>query len=93
MASRSLPTAAARSRRHRDNDGARLARVAIVAMCGALAFGWKGPVDAWQQAEGTCRITGRAMSGAVPLPGVSVRLAMGGYNLINMNNTAGAAGQ
>src|SRR4029453_11109922 len=78
MASRSLPTAAARARRHRDNDGARVARVAIVAMCGALAFGWKGPVDAWQQAEGACRISGRAMSGAVPLPGVSVLVKSAG---------------
>jgi hypothetical protein len=37
-----------------------------------------GPVDAWQQAAaGTCRISGRVVSGAVPLPGVSVLVRMG----------------
>jgi len=60
------------------DDAARIARVAIVAMCGALAFGWRGPVDAWQQAEGTCRISGRALSGAAPLPGVSVLVKSAG---------------
>ncbi len=47
-------------------------------MCGALAFGWRGPVDAWQQAEGTCRISGHALSGAAPLPGVSVLVKSAG---------------
>ena len=66
---RPRPTASNRDR----DSGARVARVAIIAVCGALAFGWKGPLDAWQQAEGgSCRITGRALSGAAPLPGVSV---------------------
>jgi len=55
-----------------------MARVAIIAMCGALAFGWRGPVDAWQQAEGTCRVSGRALSGAAPLPGVSVMVKSAG---------------
>jgi len=73
-----------RSRKHaipqsRRNDSAvRMARVAIIAMCGALAFGWRGPVDAWQQAEGTCRVSGRALSGAAPLPGVSVMVKSAG---------------
>jgi trimeric autotransporter adhesin len=47
-------------------------RVAIIATCGALAFGLRGPLAAWQQAAGACRISGRAMSGNQPLPGVSV---------------------
>ena len=65
-------TRATTSDRNRDS-AARIARVAIIAICGALAFGWKGPLDAWQQTEGgSCRITGHALSGAAPLPGVSV---------------------
>src|SRR5215831_19633415 len=56
----------------------RLARVAIIAFCGALAFGWRGPLDAWQQATGACRITGHAISGTSPLPGVSVLVRSGG---------------
>src|SRR4051794_14673921 len=48
-----------------------IARVAIIAACGALAFGIRGPLDAWQQAGGTCRIVGRAVSGTQPLPGAS----------------------
>src|SRR5262245_25046556 len=64
---------------NRQNDSAvRVARVAIIATCGALAFGWRGPVDAWQQAEGSCRITGRALSGSAPLPGVSVLVKTAG---------------
>src|SRR5262245_64820180 len=64
---------------NRQNDSAaRMARVAIIATCGALAFGWRGPVDAWQQGEGSCRITGRALSGSAPLPGVSVLVKSGG---------------
>src|SRR5688500_10653135 len=54
---------------------ARVARVAIVAACGAAMF-WTGPsveLDAQQPlASGACRITGRATSGGTPLPGVSV---------------------
>src|SRR6476620_5122262 len=51
----------------------RTARIGVIAGCGALAVSWMGPVDAWQQAAaGTCRITGRAVSGATPLPGVSI---------------------
>src|SRR5262245_12111646 len=64
---------------NRQNDSAvRVARVAIIATCSALAFGWRGPVDAWQQAEGSCRITGRALSGSAPLPGVSVLVKSAG---------------
>src|SRR5258707_79437 len=41
----------------------RAARIGVIAGCGALAFSWMGPVDAWQQAAaGTCRISGRAVS-------------------------------
>ena len=54
-----------------------LARVAIIATCGVLAFGWKGPLDA-QQAAGACRISGRAVSGTLPLPGVSVLVRASG---------------
>ncbi|HWK12340.1 MAG TPA: carboxypeptidase regulatory-like domain-containing protein, partial [Vicinamibacterales bacterium] len=32
-----------------------------------------GTVDAWQQAAaGSCRISGRVLSGSTPLPGVSI---------------------
>ena len=55
-----------------------IARVAIIAACGALAFGFKGPLDAWQQAAGACRISGRAVSGTQPLPGVSVLVRSAG---------------
>jgi len=55
-----------------------LARVAIIATCGALAFGVRGPLDAWQQATGGCRISGRAASGTQPLPGVSVLVRSAG---------------
>ena len=57
----------------------RIARVAFIAVCGAVAFGWKGPLDAWQQITGTaCRISGRAVSGTLPLPGVSVLVRSAG---------------
>src|SRR3954463_6111560 len=56
----------------RVNRCSSVARVGIIAACGALAFGFRGPLDAWQQAAGACRITGRAVSGTQPLPGVSV---------------------
>ena len=78
MTSRRQPRAATHPRPRAGDDAARIARVAIVAMCGALAFGWKGPVDAWEQAEGTCRISGHALSGAAPLPGVSVLVKSAG---------------
>jgi hypothetical protein len=55
-----------------------IARVAIIAACGALAFGVRGPLDAWQQAGGSCRIGGRAISGTQPLPGVSVLVRSAG---------------
>ncbi len=55
-----------------------VARVVIIATCGVLAFGWKGPLDAWQQAAGACRISGRALSGTLPLPGVSVLVRSSG---------------
>ena len=55
-----------------------IARVAIIATCGALAFGFRGPLDAWQQAAGGCRISGRATSGTQPLPGVSVLVRSAG---------------
>src|SRR3954468_24544977 len=55
-----------------------IARIAIIAACGALAFGVRGPLDAWQQAGGTCRIGGRAVSGTQPLPGVSVLVKSAG---------------
>jgi hypothetical protein len=48
----------------------------MIAACGAMAFTWRGPVDAWQQA-GACRISGRAVSGTSPLPGVSVLIRTG----------------
>ena len=56
----------------------RLARVAFIAFCGAVAFGWKGPLDAWEQITGACRISGRAVSGTLPLPGVSILVRSGG---------------
>src|SRR4051812_30720830 len=55
-----------------------LARVAIIAACGALAFGFRGQLDARQQAAGTCRISGRAASGTQPLPGVSMLVRSSG---------------
>src|SRR3954468_8707277 len=56
-----------------------VAHVALIAACGALAFGLGGPLDAWQQATaGTCRISGRAVSGTQPLPGVSVLVRSSG---------------
>lgn len=61
--------------RHRSTNSSRgpsIARVAIIAASGALAFGLSGPLDAWQQASGACRISGHAVSGNQPLPGVSV---------------------
>src|SRR5689334_17940752 len=67
----SVPRAARRSQ-------PRIARVAFIAFCGAVAFGWKGPLDAWQQITGACRISGRAVSGTSPLPGVSVLVRSGG---------------
>ena len=78
MAPRRISEEAAGSRRDDRNDATRIARVAIIAMCGALAFGWRGPVDAWQQADGTCRISGHALSGSAPLPGVSVLVKSAG---------------
>ncbi len=77
MATRSIRKNAPPTNR-RNHSAARVARVAIIAMCGALAFGWRGPVDAWQQAEGTCRVSGHALSGAAPLPGVSVMVKSAG---------------
>ena len=48
-------------------------RVAAIAFAGACAFSWMGAVDAWQQtAPGSCRISGRVLSGSTPLPGVSI---------------------
>ena len=55
-----------------------LARVAIIATCGALAFGFRGPLDAWQQTAGACRISGRATSGTQRLPGVSLLVRTAG---------------
>ena len=56
----------------------RVARVAIIAACGAVAFSWMGPVDAWQQSgAGACRVSGRAISGTTPLPGVAVLIRTG----------------
>jgi hypothetical protein len=56
----------------------RVARMTIIAACGALAFGRMGPVDAWQQpAAPMCRVSGRATSGNQPLPGVSVLVRTG----------------
>src|SRR6266545_1850954 len=50
-----------------------ITRVAAIALAGACAFGWMGPVDAWEQAPpGSCRISGHAVSGSFPLPGVSI---------------------
>lgn len=43
-----------------------------------MAFIWMGPLDAWQQAGGgACRVSGRAVSGTTPLPGVSVLIRIG----------------
>src|SRR5882672_5235087 len=78
MVPRRISKEAAGSRRDGSHDATRIARVAIIATCGALAFGWRGPVDAWQQAEGTCRISGHALSGSAPLPGVSVLVKSAG---------------
>src|SRR6266542_6547428 len=55
-----------------------ITRVAAIAIAGACAFRWTGPVDAWQQTPpGSCRISGRAASGSFPLPGVSIVASMG----------------
>lgn len=53
--------------------------MAVIVAGGALAFGWMGPVGAaWQQAlSGSCRVSGRAVSGATPLPGVAVLVRTG----------------
>jgi hypothetical protein len=51
----------------------RAVRVALIAAGTALAFTRMGPVDARQQsAASACRVSGRAVSGNLPLPGVSV---------------------
>ena len=56
----------------------RVVRAGVVALYGVVAFGWFGPVDAWQQASAaTCRVSGRAIGGTVPLPGVSVLVKSG----------------
>ena len=66
------------SRRYHGSGIHRVARVAIIAACGAMAFSWMGPVDAWQQSgAGACRVSGRAVSGTTPLPGVSVLIRTG----------------
>ena len=52
--------------------GAHVVRVAAIACAGACALAWMGPVDAWEQAGGSCRISGKAVSGSTPLPGVSI---------------------
>src|SRR3954471_24196588 len=62
----------------RDTPCSSVARVAIIAACGAIAFGLRGPLDAWQQTGGACRIGGRAVSGTQPLPGVSVLVRSAG---------------
>ena len=55
-----------------------MARTGVIAACGAIAFGWMGPVDASHQSSaGQCRISGRAVSGAVALPGVSMVVRAG----------------
>lgn len=56
----------------------RTARTVVIAACAAIAFGWIGPVDASHQSSAeTCRISGRAVSGAIALPGVSVVVRAG----------------
>ena len=53
-------------------------RVAAIVFAGTCAFSWMGPLDAWQQsAPAACRISGRATSGTLPLPGVAVVIAAG----------------
>src|SRR4029453_13338144 len=60
------------------SSAVQVARVAAITFMGACAFGWMGSVDAWQQAApGWCRISGRATSGSIPLPGVSIVAAAG----------------
>jgi hypothetical protein len=54
-----------------------LTRVAAIAFAAAGAF-WMGPVGAWQQAApASCRISGRASSGTLPLPGVAIVIGAG----------------
>src|SRR6266542_2205838 len=79
----SLRTDPAPSRAHRPSATRRprlrrTARIVVIAGCGTVAFWWMGPVDGSQQAAaGTCRVSGRAMSGATPLPGVSILVRTG----------------
>ena len=49
-----------------------MTRLEVVALAGACAFVGMRPVDAWQQAAGSCRVSERATSAATPLPGVSI---------------------
>src|SRR4026209_974364 len=66
------------SQRHDGSGIQRVARVAIIAACGAMAVSWMRPVDAWQKAvAGACRGSGRALSGTTPLPGVSLLIRTG----------------
>ena len=60
------------------SSAVQIVRVAAITFMGACAFSWMGPVDAWQQAApGSCRVSGRTMSGSIPLPGVSIVAAAG----------------
>ena len=47
-------------------------------MCGALAFGWRGPVDAWQQARRHVPHQRARGQRTRPLPGVSVLVKSAG---------------
>ena len=57
---------------------ARAVRAVLIAASGALAVG-SGIIDAQQPAPaGSCRVSGRAVSAGIPLPGVSVVVNSGG---------------
>jgi hypothetical protein len=63
-------------------DALRLTRLTAIALCGALACAFATqPVQGRMQQPspaGSCQVTGRAVAGTVPLPGVAVLVRVGG---------------